>query len=511
MPLAMSRPWKHPNSGVYWLRKGVPEDLRMLVGKREEKRSLLTRDPAEAKRRHAEALAELEVRWANLRAGPKELTEREAHQIAAPVHDRWLAQHRDNPSGQTLWDTGLGARLFQPLKPSPPGQAYEASFLSEVDKDFVRVHELEAWCLGGADECLAAQGLRVDENSRRTLARAIAAALQRASLTLARMAKGESAESTFFSSAGLPPSNASASQTPVPFDDLIKGWASERRPVAKTIYEWTRVMGQLEEYLGHSDARRVTGDNFVAWKRSMVDAGLRPKTIQDAKLAPIRAIFQWGVQNKLLPLNPAEGISLDSKSKQSEKKRSFTEEEAKTILRAALAESEPVRRWVPWIGAYSGARVSEICQLRSEDVLKIEDVWCMKLDPEAGSLKTSGSERIIPVHPALIEVGFLKFATRAKPGPLFGDLAPDKFGKRGGNGTKVIGRFVRQLGLVDTRLSPSHSWRHRIKTLGRRHGLAQDILDAITGHGSRSVGDSYGEFPVEALFRELSKIPVLKI
>ena len=349
------------------------------------------------------------------------------------------------------------------------------------------------------------------DDSRRMLARAIAAAIQRASLTLARLAKGEVPESTFFSSGGVTASSNSASQTPVPFDDLIKGWASERRPVAKTVYEWTRVMRQLEEYLGHSDARRVTGDNFVAWKRSMVDAGLRPKTIQDAKLAPIRAIFQWGVQNKLLPLNPAEGISLDSKSKQSEKKRSFTEEEAKTILRAALAESEPVRRWVPWIGAYSGARVSEICQLRSEDVLKIEDVWCMKLDPEAGSLKTSGSERIIPVHPALIEVGFLKFATRAKPGPLFGDLAPDKFGKRGGNGTKVIGRFVRQLGLVDTRLSPSHSWRHRIKTLGRRHGLAQDILDAITGHGSRSVGDSYGEFPVEALFRELSKIPVLKI
>jgi hypothetical protein len=38
MPLAMSRPWKHPNSGVYWLRKGVPEDLRKIVGKREENR-----------------------------------------------------------------------------------------------------------------------------------------------------------------------------------------------------------------------------------------------------------------------------------------------------------------------------------------------------------------------------------------------------------------------------------------------------------------------------------------
>jgi hypothetical protein len=36
----MSRPWKHPKTGVYWLRKRVPDDLRTAVGKSEEKRSL---------------------------------------------------------------------------------------------------------------------------------------------------------------------------------------------------------------------------------------------------------------------------------------------------------------------------------------------------------------------------------------------------------------------------------------------------------------------------------------
>jgi hypothetical protein len=30
--LAMSRPWKHPKTGIYWLRKGVPVDLRAAVG-----------------------------------------------------------------------------------------------------------------------------------------------------------------------------------------------------------------------------------------------------------------------------------------------------------------------------------------------------------------------------------------------------------------------------------------------------------------------------------------------
>lgn len=321
----MSRPWKHPNSGVFWLRKGVPEDLRKIVGKREEKRSLQTRDPAEAKRRHAEALAEIEARWANLRAGPKVLTEREAHQLAVVVHDRWLQQHVDNPSQQTHWNVDLADRVFAKQKTVKSFDfLYEDTAAMVVDGDRLQVLQMEKWCLEWADECSAAQGLVVDDGGRRILAIAIAAALQRASLALTQLAKGGSPASTFFSASNPAPSEPP--RKPVSLDDLVKGWAAERRPVAKTLYEWSRVVRQLETYLDHDDALRLTGETLIDWKRSMVEAGLRSKTIQDSKLAPVRAILQWGVQNKLLPSNPADGISLDVRSKQSEKKRSFTRE-----------------------------------------------------------------------------------------------------------------------------------------------------------------------------------------
>jgi hypothetical protein len=48
MALTMARPWKHPKTGLYWLRKRVPDALRAKVGRREVRRSLGTRDPAEA-------------------------------------------------------------------------------------------------------------------------------------------------------------------------------------------------------------------------------------------------------------------------------------------------------------------------------------------------------------------------------------------------------------------------------------------------------------------------------
>lgn len=46
----MTRPWKHHDSGYYWFRKRVPDDLRSLLGKREERFPLGMRDPTEAKR-----------------------------------------------------------------------------------------------------------------------------------------------------------------------------------------------------------------------------------------------------------------------------------------------------------------------------------------------------------------------------------------------------------------------------------------------------------------------------
>jgi integrase len=277
------------------------------------------------------------------------------------------------------------------------------------------------------------------------------------------------------------------------------------------LYEWRRVLKQLVIFVGHDDAARLTADDLVAWKAQMIAAGLRGKTIRDGKIAPVRAILRWAVDNRRLKANPAERITVDVKAAPGTKKRSFSDEEAIVLLGAARLESDPVRRWVPWICAYSGARLSEVCQLRREDIVSIDGIWCMRMVPEAGSLKTANAERTIPLHPVLIDEGFLAFAESVRSGPLFSRLRPDKFGRRGGTGTKQLGRWVRSLGIDDERVQPNHSWRHRMKTLGRRHGLAPDIVDALVGHARRSVADRYGEFEVGALFRELAKIPALSL
>jgi integrase len=511
----MSRPWKHP-SGVFWLRKRVPDELRSVIGKHEEKRSLQARDPEVAKVRHAQALAELETRWANLRRGSQKLTPSQAQQLAAPFYQAHLDRFSDNFDDRPVWNRALGPKLWE--EPSAPHYAIGMSAVDYVRLDFEHGHherrQMQQACERIADERLAAAGFLIDPASRMLLARAISHSIQRASETLGRYARGDygnllAGVSLRTEFAELHPSGGEGPR--MPFTSLIEGWAAETRPGPKTLYAWRREFAQLAEFLGHDDAARLTVDDLIGWKQELIEAGLHAKTIRDAKLAAIRTVLGWAADNRKIKENVAERVTIEVKRKPGETKRGYTDEEARIVLAAALNQRDPVRRWAPWICAYTGARLSEVCQLRGEDVRQVEGIWCISFAAEAGSLKTLSSERTIPVHPALEESGFLDFTRSRRAGPIFAELPPDRYGNRGGNGTKVIGPWIRSLGLTDPRLSPSHAWRHRFRTLGRRHGLASDIVDAIIGHQRRSVADAYGEFPVQAMDREIRRIPALPL
>lgn len=511
MPLAMSRPWKHPKTGVYWLRRAVPAELRRLVGKREEKQTLRTKDPAEAKRLHAKALADLEARWSNLRAGSRQLTEREVHELAAPIYDLWLAKHRDNPS-ENPWRIDVFERMWHvPTAQEVVTNLFEEDLQAARKRreDDERVARQQALCLMYAGDVLEQQGLVLDQIGEIKLEKAVGLAIQRASLVLAGLKRGEF-EAIISSSRAFGARPIEAGK-PVSFKVLLDRWVAERKPAEKTRYEWTRVFDEFRRHVQHDNATLVTADDVISWKNSLVDAGRSTKTIRDAKLAPIRAIFQVAVDNRLLQLNPAANLPMRLKAKPGQGRRGYTNAEAQIVLAAAAKARDPVRRWVPMLGAYSGARVAEICQLRVQDITEIDGIHCMSFTADAGPLKTESSERTIPIHTAIIDAGFLEFVASIKSGPLFIQLKPDKFGSRGGTGTKVLGRWVRSLGLDDTRLAPNHSWRHRMRTLARDYMLQPDLIDAITGHRKRTVADGYGEFPIPALKRELDKIPALSL
>src|SRR5262249_52054170 len=88
-------------------------------------------------------------------------------------------------------------------------------------------------------------------------------------------------------------------------------------------------------------------------------------------------------------------------------------------------------------------------------------------------------------------------------------LTPDRFGKRGGNGSKTIGRWVRtRVGITDPRKAPNHSWRHRFADQCKKVGIPRELRFALEGHASSDVGDGYGSEgdPLRVLAAALGRV-----
>ena len=98
----MSRPWRHPRTGMYWFRKAIPDDLRGILGKREEKFSLRTKNPGEAQALHAKRAAEIAEKWARLR-GNAPLDHVDLFGLAGEMYRDMLAKNQRNPGGPGKW------------------------------------------------------------------------------------------------------------------------------------------------------------------------------------------------------------------------------------------------------------------------------------------------------------------------------------------------------------------------------------------------------------------------
>ncbi len=297
---------------------------------------------------------------------------------------------------------------------------------------------------------------------------------------------------------------------PITMMNIIDGWARDNEPTEKTVYSWRRIMAKLTAHVGHDDVTQIGDTDIVSWKEALLASSLSRKTVSN-HLTIATTLFNWAERNKKVATNPAPGISIKIKKKSGI--RGFSHDEAKRILVASRSEKEAHKRWVPWLVCFTGGRLEEICGAAASDVRTIRGEHCLHIrldnrDERAGLKKDEHSERIIPLHRAIIGEGFLDYVkTLPKNAPLFPGITPDRFGRRGGNGSKTIGRWVREkVGITDDRIAPNHSWRHRFKTLCRDTGMREDLEEYLTSHAEGTSGRRYGEYEVEALANAVALI-----
>jgi integrase len=263
------------------------------------------------------------------------------------------------------------------------------------------------------------------------------------------------------------------------------------------------VIRDLVSFLGHDDARRIRDDDLIAWKDYLIrDRRLKPKTISDIYLSTVRSLFKWAAAvRKLLPENVADGIRQRKPKETAGREKGFTDVEAVAVLRASRSHvprpnqfgyvretphMTAAKLWAPLLAAFSGARISEITQMRKEDFRLEGGRWVVRITPEAGSIKAGGF-RDVPLHRQIISEGFIDFVAASSPGPLFhGAKDPARYAQAAQNVSDELAKWLRDLKVIPAGVRPNHGWRHRFKTQALELEIPMRIADAIQGHTSRT-------------------------
>lgn len=490
--------------------------------------SLRATDTGEAKRRQAEAIAYLEGVYANLRANaPIFLTHKQCVALSGELYRSWAADLEASrrvtlqveADGTVIRDYGMDL------------EAQAAAYTLEADKaDLLEGDALEVHLGPLVGRLLLRRGIAtVAGETRGVLLKEFARALAAGMRVRARKAGGDyrpDPEAERFPEWSSPSVVAAPEAPAVSLRGLFKGWWAEAENAGRSVStkeSYETAVEALVGFLGHDDAGRVSADDVVRFKEHLVtttnprtEKPLSAKTIKDSYLAGVRRVFEWAVDNRKLSVNPAAGITMRVGKKARVRNSWFSREEINALLAQASSATrgrkEPLsrfeaRRWVPWLCAYTGARVGEMVQLRKQDVRQIEGHWVLAITPEAITVK-GNQGREVPVHPHLIEMGFLEFVRAAPVGFLFLWSGTDRAAWRTAKNRMVE---AARKAVPDPNIAPNHGWRHTFKTIGIEAGIAERVLDAICGHKPRTVGEQYGGVTVAAKAQAMGRFPRFEV
>jgi len=168
MVLHVARPVRHPKTGIFLFRRRVPDALRQVVGKTEEKITLGTRDPAEAKILHAQIAAQVEARWQQMAQGVQTLTHKQAEAIAGEIYRDMMREHEDDPDRLPF-----GSLQIDRLRLGKPGirEVIYSGDPAETKALFERMTANRNARF--VDDWLSRKGLLLDEDSRKRLLAAV--------------------------------------------------------------------------------------------------------------------------------------------------------------------------------------------------------------------------------------------------------------------------------------------------------------------------------------------------
>jgi hypothetical protein len=369
MALKMAQPYKHPKTGVYYFRQRVPTDLRPLLGDKIVSWSLGTKDPNLAKLGNAAAVQEQAMIWERHRKRPEPLPHAQIVALSGLLYRSLMSAMELEPGEPSIW----------------------VQLLKLLDRVAASRDGLEKWYGSEADALLLQEGIVTDAYSRNRLLGELDRALRQAAEQQLKRSEGDYGPDP--KAERFPALAAVSSVKNKPSTERLTVWAlfalwerdhRANGKSARTVGDFRQKIESLVSFLGHDHALEVTPENVADWCEHLRhDEGLAGKTVSQKYLAVAKLVFRLAVEKRKLKVNPTEGLKVRYQKPQRTRSTGYTDDEATIILKAALANSKSLDRWStenkravlwgPWICAFTGARITELMQLRTEDLL-IEDI-----------------------------------------------------------------------------------------------------------------------------------------
>lgn len=492
-------------SGVYYFRARVPKDLVSVIGKEVIFDSLKTKDKQEAvaraaARRHEiqQELARVQART-SLPAGAVRrlfLADEEIQDICQSYKATWLAQDEEmRRAGMSDFSADVYSDIIQ---------SYQDQVVRAVRRGDV------AFIADNLRKHLRKLGIDVDEGAEAYRRLAFAILTTEAELNHARMAR----------EAGRAVETPKVDHSDVTLDNVVDYWAVQTNAQPRTRRAFQGVFDELKRQNVGVSARALRKSHLVKFRDALHEQGQSPKTI-DKKLSFIRAAFAVALDSDLVEVNPVVGVK-PPRDKRTEKPRlPFTDEDLSILFSSPVyatgfrpkGGAGEAAYWLPLVALFSGARLEELAQLRVGDLIETPGYgFYMSItdEGEGNQLKTRNARRRVPVHPELLELGFLDYwesCREAKQEFVFPHLKPDVTGKRSGNWSKWFSRYKRDIGIKDGR-KVFHSFRHGFIDACRAASIATEIRDVLVGHANSSVAAEYGQglYPLPPLFDAIKRI-----
>jgi hypothetical protein len=321
--------------------------------------------------------------------------------------------------------------------------------------------------------------------------------------------------------------------------DALEGWKKERERPEDGVHEYTRAVEMFIELHGNlpiADIKRSHASQFREALRqvpktrrgTLLKAGLlelrqwshehpgAPKVSAatvNKQLGAVQAIISWGFRNGWVPdevpwADPFKDMRVEGEQSTRD---AFDPHGLQAIFDAPLFTEQKIPAggkgaaavWLPLLAVFMGGRQGEFAALRVSEIREdaetgIPLMWIVR-DAAAGKrVKTDAGERVVPIHPQMIKLGFLDYVERRKVEDgdkawLFPAVAPDQRGGRKA-WAKWWGRYLRDhIGVEDTNLV-FHSFRHGFQDALRRATPDEELRDALAGRSAagKSVSRQYG-------------------